>query len=74
MLYKWRPLVGFTGHDSDRVSGTVFAVTPNELQNVDEYEVAPIKRVVLDLQSGVCAWVYVDARSAPPVRSPAAEA
>ena len=71
---EYHTMASFTGHDSDLVSGTVFAVTANELQNVDEYEVAAVKRVALDLQSGVRAWVYVDARSAPPVRSPAAEA
>jgi hypothetical protein len=54
----------FTGRASDVVSGTVFAVTPDEIQNADEYEVAAVKRVAVVLQSGVRAWVYVDARFA----------
>jgi Gamma-glutamyl cyclotransferase, AIG2-like len=53
----------FTGRASDVVSGTVFAVTPDEIQNADTYEVAAVKRVAVVLQSGVRAWAYVDARS-----------
>ena len=55
----------FTGHAADVVSGTVFAVSPNEIQNADNYEVAAVKRVAVVLQSGVRAWAYVDARYAP---------
>ncbi|HEV8554087.1 MAG TPA: gamma-glutamylcyclotransferase family protein [Casimicrobiaceae bacterium] len=55
----------FTGRASDVVSGTVFTVTPDEIQNADKYEVAAVKRVAVVLQSGVHAWVYVDARYAP---------
>jgi gamma-glutamylcyclotransferase (GGCT)/AIG2-like uncharacterized protein YtfP len=55
----------FTGRASDVVSGTVFTVTPDELQNADKYEVAAVKRVAVVLQSGVRAWAYVDARYAP---------
>jgi hypothetical protein len=51
----------FTGRASDLVSGTVFAVTPDEIQNADRYEVAAVKRVAIVLQSGVRAWAYVDA-------------
>ena len=55
----------FTGRASDVVSGMVFAVTPDEIQNADKYEVAAVKRVAVVLQSGVRAWVYVDAQYAP---------
>jgi hypothetical protein len=55
----------FTGRASDVVSGTVFAVTPDELQSGDKYEVAAVKRVAVVLQSGVRAWAYVEARYAP---------
>ena len=54
----------FTGHPSDSVSGTVFAVTPEEIQSADKYEVAAYKRVTVLLRSGVRAWAYVDARYA----------
>ena len=59
----------FTGRASDAVPGTVFAVTPGEIQNADKYEVAAVKRVAVVLQSGVRAWAYVDARYAPSVDS-----
>jgi hypothetical protein len=52
----------FTGRHSDVVSGTVFEVTPREIQNADKYEVAAVRRVACVLQSGVRAWVYVDAQ------------
>lgn len=55
----------FTGRASDVVSGTVFAVTLDEIHNADNYEVAAVKRVPVVLQSRVRAWVYVDALNAP---------
>jgi len=58
-------IVTFTGRSSDAVAGTVFAVTPEEIQSADKYEVAAYKRVAALLRSGIRAWVYVDARSAP---------
>ena len=51
----------FTGAASDIVSGTVFGLTPGEIQSADEYEVAAVKRVAVVLLSGVRAWAYVDA-------------
>jgi hypothetical protein len=56
----------FTGRSSDTISGTVYAVTPDEIQSADRYEVAPCQRVAVVLQSGMRAWVYVDALYAPP--------
>jgi hypothetical protein len=55
----------FTGRSVDVLSGTVFAVTSDEIQNADKYEVPAVKRVAVVLQSGARAWVYVDARYAP---------
>ena len=52
----------FTGRSADVVSGRVFAVTSDEIQNADKYEVAAVKRVAVVLQSGTRAWAYVDAR------------
>jgi gamma-glutamyl AIG2-like cyclotransferase len=54
----------FTGRQNDVISGTVFTVTPGEIRNADQYEVPAVKRVAVVLQSGVHAWVYVDARYA----------
>jgi hypothetical protein len=55
----------FTGREADVIPGTVFTVTPGEIQNADKYEVAAVRRVAVLLQSGVRAWAYVDARYAP---------
>ena len=55
----------FTGQSSDTISGTVYEVTPEEVESADKYEVAAYTRVSVTLQSGLRAWVYVDARDAP---------
>ena len=52
----------FTGRASDEVTGTVFRLTPDDIQNADAYEVDACKRIAVTLQSGVRAWVYVDAQ------------
>ena len=48
------------------MAGTVFGVTDVELCRADEYEVGAYIRVTAKLASGLRAWVYVDARFAPP--------
>ncbi|WP_322030184.1 gamma-glutamylcyclotransferase family protein [Paraburkholderia sp. J76] len=58
------PVVTFTGKPGDTISGTVFAITPDELRHADEYEVAAYRRDKVMLASGAPAWVYVDANSA----------
>jgi hypothetical protein len=55
----------FTGRDSDEISGIVFRVTTDDIQNADKYEVDACKRIAVTLRSGVRAWVYVDAQYAP---------
>jgi gamma-glutamylcyclotransferase (GGCT)/AIG2-like uncharacterized protein YtfP len=60
------PVVTYSGQASDKVSGTVFAITAEELQHADDYEVAAYRRDRVVLASGMAAWVYVDARSAKP--------
>jgi gamma-glutamylcyclotransferase (GGCT)/AIG2-like uncharacterized protein YtfP len=59
------PIVHATGHPSDEVAGTVFEVNPAELAAADAYEVDDYTRVLVDLASGLRAWVY----AAAPVRS-----
>lgn len=56
------PIVRHTGAVTDRVAGTVFEITDEELANADKYEVSDYKRVAAPLASGRTAWVYVDAR------------
>ena len=60
------PIVKHTGAPSDRVAGTVFDISDDELAQADRYEVAAYRRVAVTLGSGLSAWVYVDARFAPP--------
>lgn len=57
------PIVSRTDVVEDRIAGTVFEVTDEELANADKYEVSDYKRVSAPLASGRTAWVYVDARS-----------
>ena len=56
------PIVKLSNNPEDRVPGTVFEVTDEELANADKYEVADYKRVAAPLASGKTAWVYIDAR------------
>jgi acyl-CoA thioesterase FadM/gamma-glutamylcyclotransferase (GGCT)/AIG2-like uncharacterized protein YtfP len=43
------------------VSGTVYAITAQELAAADRYEVAEYRRVAVTLKSGLKAWAYVRA-------------
>jgi AIG2-like family. len=60
------PIVKYAGEAGARVSGTVFEITAQELEQADRYEVSAYKRVAAPLSSGRTAWVYVDAKYAPP--------
>lgn len=55
------PIVVFTGDPADRVAGTVFEVSEEELAAADTYEVDDYRRVLVGLVSGDRAWVYVQA-------------
>jgi hypothetical protein len=56
----------FTGNTADSIPGTVFELTPDEVERADRYEVAAYKRVAVILESGLRAWAYVDVRYLPP--------
>jgi hypothetical protein len=56
----------YTGDPSDVVSGMVLAITPDELQQADDYEIPEYRRVAVVLRSGARAWAYVDAQNGPP--------
>ena len=51
--------VEFTGSASDKVNGTVFAVSGTELEHSDSYEPTCYERVRIKLDSGIAAWVYL---------------
>src|SRR5689334_15325734 len=49
----------FTGNADDVVEGTVFTVTHAELEQADSYEPAGYARQLVQLRSGLNAWVYL---------------
>lgn len=55
------PMARFTGIFSNRIPGTVFQVTEQELSQSDHYEIDAYQRVSTTLASGKVAWVYVAA-------------
>ena len=57
----------YTGQSSDRISGTVYALTSAELDSADSYEADAYVRVAVELESGQRSWVYVDAQCHPPI-------
>jgi gamma-glutamylcyclotransferase (GGCT)/AIG2-like uncharacterized protein YtfP len=65
------PMASFTGVASERIAGMVFEVTDEELAQADRYETDPAyQRFKTKLSSGLEAWVYADARFAPPETQP----
>lgn len=52
-----------SGNPKDQVHGKVFAVSSEELDHADKYEVADYKRIQVKLSSGLSAWVYVSIKS-----------
>jgi gamma-glutamylcyclotransferase (GGCT)/AIG2-like uncharacterized protein YtfP len=44
---------------SDSIQGTVFEVTGEELKQADAYEPKGYERILVQLKSGINAWVYL---------------
>ncbi|MEW5918460.1 MAG: gamma-glutamylcyclotransferase family protein [Gemmatimonadota bacterium] len=63
------PIARYTGRPADTISGTVYALTREEIVRADDYEVEPYRRARVTLQSGTQAWAYVDASHMPPDRA-----
>jgi hypothetical protein len=55
------PVLRRTGSALDKVVGVVLALTPDELDAADEYQPALYRRIIVTLDSGRRAWLYVDA-------------
>ncbi len=53
------PIIHFTGKEADCVSGCVFDISIEELQQADSYEVKEYTRTEVTLKSGIKAWAYV---------------
>ena len=56
---RFHPIVSASGDPADVVAGTVFRISPAELDAADRYEVADYRRERAPLASGGEAWVYV---------------
>ena len=52
------PIARWTGDPSDHIDGTVLQLTDAELVAADAYEVDDYSRSLVNLASGVSAWVY----------------
>jgi gamma-glutamyl AIG2-like cyclotransferase len=57
--------VQFTGDPSDAVEGIVFDVTQSELEQSDAYEPSGYRRTLVQMQSGLNAWVYLQQPELP---------
>jgi hypothetical protein len=53
----------FTNNTSDYVDGTVFAVTSRELELADAYEPEGYERQLVQLSSGMAAWIYLNSKT-----------
>ncbi|MBL7481083.1 gamma-glutamylcyclotransferase family protein [Legionella bononiensis] len=57
----FHPIISYTGNPENRVKGMVFELSIDELKRADSYEVSDYKRIKVQLDSGLSAWVYVSA-------------
>jgi Gamma-glutamyl cyclotransferase, AIG2-like len=49
------------GNPGERIAGMVFILTPAEIEAADRYEAGPIERILVRVESGAEAFVYVAA-------------
>ena len=57
------PIVIQTDNPDDRVAGSVFALSPDDIARADAYEVDDYMRASVSLASGKTAWLYVKKQS-----------
>ncbi|HEX3024371.1 MAG TPA: gamma-glutamylcyclotransferase family protein [Chitinophagaceae bacterium] len=60
------PIITYTSNAGDKIKGSVFSITEDELLQADKYEVDDYKRIAVTLESGKVAWVYVSKDTASP--------
>ena len=53
------PIIEYTGNKEDIVKGVLFYISNKELIKADSYEVEEYKRIIVKLESGEKAWVYI---------------
>lgn len=55
---SYHPILSFTGHQADTVTGTCFLLTEQELAQADSYEVDEYTRIRSKTQDGKSCWIY----------------
>ncbi|MBW2960582.1 gamma-glutamylcyclotransferase family protein [Mesonia aestuariivivens] len=56
---KFHPIIQYSGNETDKIEGTLFKITPTELQHADDYEVDDYKRIKVTFESGNTGYIYV---------------
>ena len=57
---RFHPILRPSNNPNESVTGTVFAVTLQDIERADSYEVDDYHRIKVTLRSGKAAWVYVE--------------
>lgn len=55
------PIINYTGLPDDKITGTLYEVSDEELLEADKYEVADYQRIELTFDSGKTGFVYAPA-------------
>jgi len=58
---EFHPILQYTGKPSDEVTGTVFELSSEEIDQADDYEVDDYQRIRATLKSGRSCWIYAAA-------------
>lgn len=57
---KFHPILSYSGNSEDKVEGSIFEITNEELQQADDYEVESYKRIEATFLSGKKGFLYVE--------------
>lgn len=56
---QYHPIAVSTNDQKDKILGTLFEISSEELVQADSYEVADYKRVKAVFESGLEGWIYI---------------
>lgn len=60
---EYHPILNSTGNSSDKVTGIVFEITQDELNQSDNYEVSDYKRINAITTDNENVWIYAASES-----------
>ena len=60
---EFYPIAKYTGSFHNRIPGAVFEIREEDLNHADHYEGDDYQRMLVTLESGKSAWVYVEAKA-----------